>query len=307
MKKEQKQSIVIWRFMDGKVGHEKQSLALIYELSQKINCLVSDIDLPKRHNIFYTLFFLKFLELTKLKKPDLIIGIGHMTHSYVFFSKKYFGGKSILIMRPSLPIRWFDLCIVPEHDVFGDKASLFVTQGPLVGEKKIKKKIPKSNLILIGGHSKHFNWDSQLVISQIKNIIFRNPKENYILTTSRRTPKNFILDLKKYNLNNLKIFSYENTNPDWINKALSDTLCAWVTKDSYSMIYEAWFAGARVGIINLPNEKESRLLKAINQLLIEKKIFLFNEKEKYLNFKKPKSDFNEAKRCAEFIYKKFLF
>ena len=35
-----KKEIIIWRFLDGKIGHEKQSLALVNSLKLKIKLLL---------------------------------------------------------------------------------------------------------------------------------------------------------------------------------------------------------------------------------------------------------------------------
>src|SRR6185437_1855887 len=49
--------------------------------------------------------------------PDLIVGVGHSTHLSLILLKKCFPhAKSIVLMRPTLPISWFDFAIVPAHD-----------------------------------------------------------------------------------------------------------------------------------------------------------------------------------------------
>ena len=197
--------INIWLIMDGKRGHEKQSEYLAQALQN-----LADIEIIKMDGMFLKPFISKLLRLfnfDSIKKPDLIIGTGHATHLHMIFSKILNGGKTVVIMKPSLPHSWFDLCFIPKHDGVPEKPGIFLTNGSINNIENEKKHNKNKGLIALGGKSKHFNWDTQVVIDQINKIINQNPKIRFKIATSRRTPKDFIDHL---DANFKKIFLYMN-------------------------------------------------------------------------------------------------
>lgn len=333
-----KKSITIWRFIDGKAGHEKQSIAAINALSRKINCEVCDIDLPAKTIFPLALLSGKLKKLKNLSKPNLIIGAGHQTHLYVLFAKKYYGGMSILIMKPSMPTSWFDLCILPEHDrvlaqkeypdrILTSEAKIFYTQGPLVDIKERKKNKTGKSMILIGGPSKNYQWSNIKIKSQIIDLIKQNPKDKFMLITSRRTPKNFLNHLRHekrkaiepgkllrdddvIHARNLDIYTnsselhYRKSDPEWINELMSEAPYVWVTNDSFSMIYEALSYGAQVGLLCLDAYPNNRLNLATRQLFARKRCN-WDDKRNYKKLTINRKNLNEAEDCAAFILKKY--
>jgi mitochondrial fission protein ELM1 len=297
---------IIWCFIDGKKGHENQSVGLINQLESKVKCITHYIDVPAKNSFFSALVFNKLSVLKVLRKPSLIIGAGHKTHLYVLYAKFFFGGKSILLMKPSLPVKWFDLSVIPEHDVGNLSKSIYITKGPLgkITHKKYKQ-IRGQNLVLIGGESKHYEWDSNKIINQIKEIVENNPKESFILSSSRRTPKNFIAKIPQQIKSNIKIVLCHETNESWMNKVMAQSNYIWVTVDSYSMIYESINAAANVGVLNLKN-KNTKLTKAITKLISEKKVFTWDKKQTYKTNKKIIYKSNEIEICSKYIIKRFI-
>ena len=192
MKNTKQKKILIWRLIDGKTGHEKQTLSLVNALKDEI--AIKTIDIKIQSFLLLILFSMKVLK--KIQNPDLIIAAGHKTHISLLFLKYFYGGKSILLMKPSLPCNWFDLCIIPEHDKFKVKGLIVWTKGVLVNTTNLINKNEKKGLILIGGISKHYIWDSESVVNQIKKLLNNNLLIDFILSTSRRTPKDFMM--KKY-------------------------------------------------------------------------------------------------------------
>ena len=333
-----KKSITIWRFIDGKAGHEKQSTAAINALSKKINCEVFDIDLPSKNSFFGAFLSGKLKNLKKLGEPNLIIGVGHQTHLYVLYSKRYYGGMSILIMKPSLPTDWFDLCILPEHDrvraqkeytdcALTSQSKIFYSQGPLVDIKERKKNKTGRSMILIGGPSKNYQWNNVMIVSQIIDLIEQNPNDKFMLVTSRRTPKIFMKHLRievgmlqhsqslraiepGEPLRNLDIYTssselhYPQSNPEWVNERMSEAQYVWVTNDSFSMIYEALSYGAQVGLLCLDAYPDNRVDQATRQIFAGKRCNWDDAR----NFKKltiNRKNLNEAETCAAFILKKY--
>jgi uncharacterized protein len=296
----------IWRMIDGKPGHEKQSLGLVLALAklQNVNCHEIKIGDSGLKN-FFNYCFARFKEGINLPKPDLLIGAGHRTHLPMLAAKRAYGGKSIVLMKSSLPYFLFDLCLVPEHDNPPKRANIISTIGALnpLGLDGLSKKIPSSHIILIGGPSPHYVWDNNLIIEQIELIVKKGQKsiQQWILTTSPRTPKEFIEKLRESKLTDLKIFQFKDTKPGWVEEMLLASENAWVTPDSVSMIYEALSAGCRTGIFQLyPNKGNSRIAHSIQALIKNEYVRTHTD----FICEKPKSNKKftpQAKPCAKMI------
>jgi mitochondrial fission protein ELM1 len=301
----------IWRLIDGKPGHEKQSLGLVLALSKLKKVTYDDIEV--RHSVPTQIIeFLmgRFPLGKKFKKPNLIIGVGHRTHFSILAAKRAYGGKSIVLMKPSLSYFLFDLCLVPEHDNPPKRANIISTIGALnpLGLDGLPKKIPSSHLILIGGPSPHYLWDNNFIIEQIEEIVKKEQKsiQQWILTTSPRTPKEFIEDLRERKLSDLKIYHYKDTKPGWVEEMLLASEYALVTPDSISMVYEALSANCKVAVLELlESTKNDKVARNISLLKEERYILgleMFAKSEK-LSLSKLH---NQAEICANAIEEKFL-
>jgi len=301
MNNKKQKKTVVWRLLDGKTGHEKQTLALINSLKLEISIKTIDI------NIHSFLFFILFStnQLKKYSKPDFIIAAGHKTHTSLLYLKYFFGGKSILIMKPSLPCNWFDICIIPEHDKFEEKGLIYWTKGALANTTNLIKKNEKKGLILIGGTSRHYEWDSESVVNQIEQLLNNNTSIHFILSPSRRTPKDFILKINKLSFVNLKIHSTQKQNKNWLQNQMNKTKYAWISEDSISMIYESLTAGQNVGLLVLKSKGKSRITNEVDRLKKQKFIFS-NDNKSYKNRNKSHTVINEAIRCAKLIKKQFI-
>ena len=283
---------IIWRIIDGKLGHDRQSKALVENIKNYTKCSVFDINVESLNNPFLGILFKKYKIATSIPKPDIAIGAGHKTHFHLLASKRCFNAKIIVIMKPSLPTKLFDLCVVPKHDGLKNSSNIITTDTPLmIINSKIKKK-ENMGLFLIGGPSKHYDWDTKSVLDQIKEISKKFKYSKFFLTTSRRTPINFISNLNNLNLKNIKAYEYSKIESNWLDKYISKVKNIWVTNDSYSMIIEAIASGAKIDIIDLKNKKNTKLSNEINMIKG--------------NLRKQISIQNEAKKVAKIIDKKWL-
>ena len=293
--------INIWLIMDGKRGHEKQSEYLVQALQN-----LADIEITKMNGMFLNPFISKLLRLfnfDSIKKPDLIIGAGHATHLSMIFSKILNGGKTVVIMKPSLPHSWFDLCFIPKHDGVPEKPGIFLTNGSINNIENEKKHNKSKGLIVLGGKSKHFTWDTQVVIDQINNIINQHPKIRFKIATSRRTPKDFIDHLDANLKKNIPVYEYEKVKKNWFMEEAKLSKFAWVTEDSISMIYELIASGSNITPIRLENKYDSKISIEISRLINTGLIRTYDGERKKTNnllFN------NEAKRCANFILNKWF-
>ena len=276
----------IWRLLDGKTGHEKQSLALVKNLKNQSNCKIYNINIQDLQNPFLALILKKYNLNKGLILPDIAICAGHKTHFHLLAIKRYFGAKIVVIMKPSLPLKLFDLCVIPKHDDVKSSSNVFITNTPLANFKLNTEKKENMALFLIGGPSKHFYWDSKILLEQIKNISKRFKFQKLLITTSRRTPIDFIDEFKRLKIKNIRLYEYTKTTNDWLDKNITRAKNIWVTNDSYSMLIEAIASGAITDVLELKIKKKSKLSREINSVKkkIRNKITIQNEAERVAKF-----------------------
>ena len=280
---------VIWRFTDGKAGHDKQSLALVDSLMNQTKCRLFDFNVQGQRNPILNIIFKNYKLPEGITKPDIAIGAGHKTHLHLLAIKRCFNAKIVVIMKPSIPLIFFDLCIIPKHDGIKNGPNIINTQSSLVKFNSNLKKKENTGLILIGGPSKHYFWDSKTVLEEICKISKKFKFRKLLLSTSRRTPFDFLDQLNELNIPDIKVYEYSKIKSDWLDKHINKVKNIWVTNDSYSMVTEALASGADVNIIDLKVKQDSKLSK-------EMKVIKNNIKRKI-----PIQ--NEAKVVAKFIKK----
>ena len=280
---------VIWRFIDGKAGHDKQSLALVESLMNQTKCRLFDFNVQGQRNPILNIIFKNYKLPEGITKPDIAIGAGHKTHLHLLAIKRCFNAKIVVIMKPSIPLIFFDLCIIPKHDGIKNGPNIINTQSSLVKFNSNLKKKENTGLILIGGPSKHYFWDSKTVLEEICKISKKFKFRKLLLSTSRRTPFDFLDQLNELNIPDIKVYEYSKIKSDWLDKHINKVKNIWVTNDSYSMVTEALASGADVDIIDLKVKQDSKLSK-------EMKVIKNNIKRKI-----PIQ--NEAKVVAKFIKK----
>lgn len=304
-----KQSCVfnIWHFLDGKAGHENQAIGLFQALQERISVRVDPIiSLPATQAIWHLLHG-SFPHTSDLPRPHLLLGAGHQTHLSLLAAKRAYGGKIIVLMKPSLPLSLFDLCIIPEHDHPPKCSNVFVTKGTLNRIRPSLLPRQKRGFILVGGYSEHFNWQNQTIIQQIKQLVLETPTLHWTLTTSRRTPPNFLSMLETNVLPLLTVMPFDKTQPHAVPEALSQCEQAWVTPDSVAMVYEALTSGAPVGVFDLvPHKVRSNVSKGLQQLVESQIIQTFQGWQETKRLWRPKTQWNEAARVSEWMVQEWL-
>ena len=243
---------------------------------------------------------------SKLPDPDLIIAAGHGTHLHLLAARRARGGKSVALMKPSLPVSWFDLCLIPEHDDYQGDGNYLNTKGVLNALDSAGEHHANRAVILVGGPSKHFSWDVLSLSQQIKRLVNGSPEMSFVLTTSRRTPGDFVALIEELQLPNVQVVPVEQTQPGWVGRQLSESSVAWVTEDSVSMVYESLTAGVAVGLLNMPSRGEGRVSKGVSSLVTDGLVCRYDDDGMYKKRLKPATDFNEAVRCADWIMNQWL-
>ncbi len=263
-------ALVVWQLVDGKRGHERQSDGLIGALARRtaLNChRVAVLDTP----FVYLSGWLRrrFAPGRDLPRPDLIIGAGRVCQPALLAARRAYGGRSIYLMRPGLwPPAWFDLCIIPRHDQPTPGAHVMVSEGPL-NPMRPAPKSPTLALILIGGPSAHYDWDTPHLVAQIERLIAADPDRQWVISDSRRTPPGFAAAVNARPLLAARYRAFADCAPDWLESTLARAAQAWVSADSVAMIYEALSAGARVGILDVPAKSPDRI-NTITTALLER-------------------------------------
>lgn len=292
----QASKLIIWRLLDGKVGHEKQSQALIEGLDEQLNIEVADVYLQKSWPFYLIscLFKLNPFPANTNQKPDIVVGTGHRTHLPLLGLKRFYRCKAICIMSPSLPTSLFDVVIAPRHDHLHKLPAQNVVLTPTALASKIESKpIEKKGLILLGGESKHYEWDNSKIIDCLEHILSSSNKGIcWAVASSRRTPESTLQIIReRYSThNNLKLFPYQELPENWLSDSLKTAGHIWVTADSASMLAEALMTKACIHLIQLKPKDPNGKLNISNSYLIEQGFLDDNKnssdkKRKSVNFR----------------------
>lgn len=290
--------LIAWVISDGKPGHVNQSQGLAEALARAVPVQIHVIPALPAWRAWLALL-LKRMPTTGLPKPDLILGAGHATHLTLLAARRACGGHTVVMMKPSLPRTWFDLCIIPQHDEIAADDHTLITEGAINRIRPALSRDPHKGLLLIGGESKHFAWDSDAIQVQIRSILARTPETQWSLTTSRRTPTDFLPELPPQP--NLTIVPHTETTSDWLPDQLAQCGAVWVTPDSASMVFEALTAGANVGVFDLPVNPKSRVGWAIAHLADTHRITRFVNWCTHDALHPNLHPLAEADRCAHWI------
>ena len=293
---------VVWRYTDGKPGHENQTLGLIQALSECMDIQVCSVTPLSPMQALWSLVRGHYPKQTSLPEPWLVIGAGHATHLSVLAARRATGARAVVLMKPSLPTTWFDLCIVPEHDQVPDQSHILLTRGVLNRITPAKNRKPDSGLILVGGPSRHYDWQNDAVVEQIKTITGKDSHQ-WTVAGSRRTPSDLADSLSR--LENVDWIAAEQTDANWLPEQLDRAESIWITEDSVSMIYEALSAGARCGLIEVTRKQPDRITQGVDKLVEKKMLTPYSQWQQGKGLHTPPQPLNEAARCAQWIMQKW--
>ena len=286
--------LVVWAFTDGKPGHMNQVEGLLNALARLRPLEIERLPVKRGWRGIVEQF------TARMTKPDLIIGAGHATHLPMLSARLKHGGKVVLLMRPSLPTALFDLCLIPRHDGAQPGPHVELTEGVLNKLTPGADHDPAQGLILIGGPSRHHDWDDEVLLGQIAAILTSAPEKHWLMATSRRTPPSFYERLGEAALP-VELVRPEATTPDWLPSALARASEVWVSEDSVSMIYEALTSGASVGVLDVPRLRASRVVAAIDGLKTAGHATGFSSWREGRTLRPMQPPLDEAARCARLI------
>ena len=294
--------IVIWRLTDGKRGHERQTEGLVTALRDVIPASVSSISIETTAlRSAFDFCRGRFPKGAVLPPPHLIIAAGHACQWPLLAARRAYGGRCVYLMRPTLPTRWFDLCIIPRHDDPRASAHIIVSEGPLNPIGPTPPHAGQTGLILIGGSSRHYGWNTRDILRQITRLTERRPDVTWQISDSRRTPDDLRSALEKTTFINAEYLPHNRLDRNWLPAAMQLSRYIWVSADSVAMIYEALTSGALVGLMDVPAKRQSRITKLISDLKARKQIACLDDWLEFGTINRDSGPLNEAPRCAQLI------
>jgi len=295
-------TLCIWTISDDKPGHVNQSQGLTQSLLNYRQGVVFNKPILKRRQALAMLLFRRCPMLEKdSHKPDLIIGTGHGTHLSLLAYRRCYGGHAVVLMSPSLPTSWFDLCLIPRHDKPAQGPHIIETLGPLNRVEASDRHQKNEGLILLGGPSKHVSWDSDKVLDQI-DVLLSEKTVYWTIASSRRTPADFMATLKR-RYPDLAVVLPDDVSHEWLPQKMAQVGQIWVTEDSMSMLFEAISSGAKTGVIPMQNARLSRIGREVDRLINEGYLQKSPLETGYV-VTHP-APLNESDRCAQLVLKKF--
>ena len=279
---------------DGKPGHRNQSLGLAEAIARRREVQLCEREPMGRFEAL-RLCLGGALPMPE-DRPALLIGAGHATHLTLLALRRLYRVPAVVLMKPSIPMGFFDLCLVPEHDQPPVRSNIIATRGAL-NRMRPGEKQPGSGMIMVGGPSKHFTWDEAAVLEQIRALLAHD-RRHWLIGSSRRTPASTEEALAAQFGD--RFVPAATTGPDWLPQCLAETEVCWVTEDSVSMVYEALTAGCRVGVLPLAAGEGNRLSRGVARL--KEQGLVAQAPDWSLSALADAADhFNEAERCAEAV------
>ena len=256
---------VYW-FQDSKTGHLKQVQALLDQLKKEIELSIIAINVTNQES-----FSKIFSNQDQFDGPTILIGAGHEVYSKILQAKKYLKKTiskdlfSIAVLRPSYKLSSFDLIIAPEHDFRKKRIPENVI--PFQGSLSATSQNPVDEnmaIIAIGGPSKHYKFDQEILIRQLQYILSVHPKHKFKIFNSRRTPE--VLNLKlKDELNkypNAKLIDLNSAESDTFQESLNESALKFVTPDSSNLVFEALSVNGQTYLIQIESQKYRRIFGA---------------------------------------------
>jgi len=297
---------ILWQIHDGKRGHLSQSTGLIEALRRRVKLCVHQVRAPPLTQALASCVSGTIGWAGDLPAPQVAVGAGHATHAALLAVGRACRARTVVLMRPSLPLGWFDYVLAPAHDNPPVRDNVIITTGAVNPMQAAGNHDPEHGLILVGGPSRHYRMDAEALLSRIRHVLARPSPRYWTLSNSPRTPAQLNRELIGLQAAGVEVALWDRCGPGWLAENLARARDVWVTEDSVSMIYEALTSGCRVGLLPLPRKSASRLHRAIDRLLEDGFVSAHNDRDAGAELRSPPRTLNEADRCAGLLLKKGL-
>jgi len=293
---------VIYIMSDGKPGHLAQSRGLAAAIGRRVAVDIREIEASSETDS---------VEQGAAMR-GLVVAAGRATLKPALTLARHKRVPAVAMMNPGWWLRKkFDLCVIPRHDGIVPADRVIVTDGALNGITPATNASLSEGLLLIGGPSKHHDWDAGWVPKQVEAILARDTTMRWTVTDSRRTPATTTTDLHQIaerSGGRLAFTPSTQTPRGWVAEQLQRCGVCWVSEDSVSMVYEALTAGARVGLLPVPRKKgkPGRVVRGIESLVERCWVGTFDRWEQGMPLPADRPALAEADRVASLIIERWL-
>lgn len=297
--------LCVWYLTDGRPGHRNQLRGLSERLRAHTEVDEYWIDLRETPVSIFRPGQTRALADSRAL-PDWIVGAGSKTHFAVLACSRMFRARRILLMKPSLPLRLFDALIIPAHDNPPQSEHILVTRGVLNtvtprGDNNASGK----GVMLLGGPSKHYEWDSAHIVEQVREIATQDAALHWQITDSPRSPDDLLQQIDALQLANVSSFPFNETDSHWVSRQLQQADVAWVSRDSVSMVYESLTAGLPTGLLHLQALQGSRVARGVEQLIEDGRAQCFQRWLQSKTLPAATEPLWEADRAAQWLLQRF--
>jgi KDO2-lipid IV(A) lauroyltransferase len=204
---------------------------------------------------------------------DVVISCGSSLLPVNLFVKELNAARSVVVMKPSLPLKRFDAVIVPRHDKIKNRSNVFVTERALsvVTSETMKRETARLNEefpggngrlkigLLIGGDTSAMRFDRERFKKVLAELLRCADEEHALIfaTSSRRTPK-WADEILKGALGDrsrcpLLVIANESNRAGIVGGILGYCDAVVVSGESVSMVSEAVSSGKPV-VVFMPSE-----------------------------------------------------
>ena len=300
---ESESPVTVWSVLDSRPGHRNQVRGLLEALAEHVPVHEEQIEIDSRADSIT--IALRSRSRLPASAPDLVVGAGHRTHMGLLSLSRRFRKPSVVLMKPTLPMRLFDLCLVPNvYNFRSVPASVFLTRGVLNSSRYSDRQDSRRGLILLGGPCRHTQWNSDSVEQQIRSLLRATPGRDWLIASSRRTPQEFVSRLPKSDV--VSVVTPDDAPAGWLDEQFRKCEHVWVTADSISMLSESVTSGARTGVIELEVKRHNRAVKCVHQILDLGLAVRFRDWQTTGMIPRPDCRESEAQRCAQEILQRGL-
>lgn len=255
---------VVWLLTDNKPGHRSQLEGLARRLEHHAGACCHWITATAVHTPLWRAVLGRARQ-PAYPTPGLIIAAGSGTHRLLLGVRRL--APTVVLMKPGFPISLVDAVITPRHDRPRPRRNLLQTTGTLNAmEPQPSLTRCKRVLVLIGGPSRHFEWNEDQVATQLQHLIESHPQWQWTISDSRRTPSTATARLKQLCNTTVTLVTHDQTEPGWLARELTRTRFVWVTPDSSTMVSEAVTAGVPTALFTLPPRPGSRVASGIDDM-----------------------------------------
>lgn len=301
-----KPTTLVWRFCDGKPGHDRQSAGLVAALAAHQPTTVLNLPAADYPHAWRYWWRGGWPGGAAAQRPRLVVGAGRACAWPVLAAARAQQAMSLYLMNPPVPRCLFDLCLIPRHDGVATGRGVIVTEGVLNDLTASTGARLGPVLVLVGGPSRHHAWDEADLLRQLASLVYGTPARHFLISDSRRTPASTTAALRDFVQPGVALLSHTTAASGWLPSALLAAPSAWVTADSVSMLYEAQSAGCAVGLLAVPARRVDRITDLAAALLASGRVSSLSQWLAAGRLPPPAAPLAEAARASRLVAARLL-